>query len=250
MNFFKNKKIWIIGASEGIGHAIYHKIQPFSAHIFLSSRNLKKLQNIKNKSNNTSVHAVDIRDYNKFKLTARKVLAQGCNALIFCAGYYKPTRFQNYNLPDQLQTLDVNLKSFLYLIDFLKKYNHCIEKIVVLASSAGYIGLPGSFAYGASKAGLVNLCECLQTELPQINIQIINCGFVKTRLTKQNKFAMPMIITAERAAEKIVENIYKDDFEITFPKTFIMFLKCLRIVPYKIYFKLISFIYLKNNSAR
>ena len=82
---------------------------------------------------------------------------------------------------------------------------------MVLASSAGYIGLPGSFAYGASKAGLVNLCECLQTELPQINIQIINCGFVNTRLTKQNKFAMPMIITAERAAKKIVENIHKDD---------------------------------------
>jgi short-subunit dehydrogenase len=112
-----------------------------------------------------------------------------------------------------------------------------------MASSASYIGLPGSFAYGASKAGLVNLCECLQTELPQINIQVINCGFVDTRLTKQNKFAMPMIITAERAAEKIVKKIGKDEFEITFPKRFIMFLKFLRIVPYKIYFKLISYLY-------
>ena len=241
MNFLVKKKVWIVGASEGIGLAIFKKIQPVASHVFVSSRNAQKLQKIKKSSKNTSIHAVDVCDYDRFYNTAKHILNNDCDTVIYCVGYYKPTDFNNYNLTEQLQTIDVNLKSFLYFIDFIKKFKHCLKQIIVLASSASYIGLPGSFAYGASKAALVNCCECLQTELPSVKIQIVNCGFVRSRLTKQNNFSMPMIMSAEKAAEKIIKNMESAKFEITFPKIFIIFLKILRILPYRLYFKLVTF---------
>ena len=124
--------------------------------------------------------------------------------------------------------------------------------IAVIASVAGYRGLPQSLAYGASKAGLINLCEGIYPELKahNLNLSIINPGFVETRLTSKNKFAMPFIVSSKQASEYIYHDLESNKFEIHFPKKFTIIMKILRILPYQIYLKIITNIYQKNISNK
>jgi len=126
-----------------------------------------------------------------------------------------------------LNCLDVVIKKML-----VQKSGH----IALVASVAGYIGLPKSMSYGASKAALINLAETLYAELSHfnINVSVINPGFVKTRLTDLNNFKMPAIIEAEEAAQIIIKDLEAKKFEIHFPKKFTIWLKILRILPYSL----------------
>ncbi len=102
---------------------------------------------------------------------------------------------------------------------------------------SSYFGLPQGGGYSAPKAALVNLAQALHPELDLLNIklQIINHGFVKTRLTDKNSFEMPQLMTPLFTAEKILEGIEKSNsFEIRFPFILSLFLRTLRFLPYKV----------------
>ena len=120
------------------------------------------------------------------------------------------------------------------LISYLEKQNNK-STIVLNASLASCFGLPYGGAYSASKAALVNLAQSLQPELQRKNIyvQIINHGFVKTRLTAKNDFEMPQLMQVDYAAKKIFEGLNKPyKFEISFPFLLSSFLKLLSFLPY------------------
>lgn len=112
--------------------------------------------------------------------------------------------------------------------------------IAVVASVAGYRGLPSAAAYGASKAALINMCEALKPELDRagLKLSLINPGFVRTPLTDRNDFAMPFLIEAEVAARRLVDGIDSGRFETTFPRRFTWMLKLMRCLPYALYFPL------------
>jgi short-subunit dehydrogenase len=110
--------------------------------------------------------------------------------------------------------------------------------IAVVASLAGYRGLPTSAAYGATKAGLINMCEALKPELERhgvrltlINPTLINPGFVETPLTDKNDFPMPFLIPVEEAADHIARGLNGSAFEISFPWRFAALMKLLRLLP-------------------
>jgi short-subunit dehydrogenase len=114
-------------------------------------------------------------------------------------------------------------------------------EIAVVASVAGYRGLPNASAYGPTKAALINLCESLHTELSGsgVLLRVINPGFVKTRLTDKNDFEMPYLLEPEQAADFIYRGLCGNDkFEIAFPPQFVRQLKLTRILPYPLFFKL------------
>ncbi|WP_295422215.1 SDR family oxidoreductase, partial [Sulfurovum sp.] len=105
------------------------------------------------------------------------------------------------------------------------------------ASLSSYFGLPLGGGYSAPKAALVNLAEALQPELMAkgIELQVINHGFVKTRLTQKNTFEMPELMSPEDAAQKIAKEMQKPyRFEIHFPFKLSTFLQILRIIPYRL----------------
>jgi NAD(P)-dependent dehydrogenase (short-subunit alcohol dehydrogenase family) len=110
--------------------------------------------------------------------------------------------------------------------------------VAVVASVAGYRGLPTAAAYGATKAALINLCEALKPELDGygVRITLINPGFVKTPLTDRNPFKMPFLMEADAAAERIVRGFASGCFEISFPRRFTWPLKVLRCLPYPLAF--------------
>ena len=116
-------------------------------------------------------------------------------------------------------------------------------QISIISSVAGYRGLPAAGAYCASKSALTSFAESLHFEMKRKNVRIslISPGFIKTPMTDQNDFPMPMIRSPEFAAEQIFKGLVKKNgFEIHFPKAFTYFLKFLRILPNGIYFKIVD----------
>jgi short-subunit dehydrogenase len=113
--------------------------------------------------------------------------------------------------------------------------------VAIVASVAGYGGLPTAAAYGPTKAALINLAETLYLDLSPrgIGVWIVNPGFVRTPLTDRNEFPMPALISADEAATHIVEGLASGRFEIHFPKRFTRWLRLLRLLPYGLYFRLV-----------
>lgn len=144
------------------------------------------------------------------------------------------------------KVVEVNLLSAFNLTELVLPW--LIEQkkgqFVICASVAGYRGLPTGQPYGATKAALINLAESIYCEMqlthPEVDIKVINPGFVKTPLTDKNDFKMPMIITTEKAAEAIAKGLLSSKFEIRFPFIFTSIMKLLEIIPYRLYFWLVK----------
>ena len=143
----------------------------------------------------------------------------------------KLTEMVNVNLIGALHTLDVILPMFIE-----KNSGH----LVFTGSLAGYRGLPGARGYGSSKAAIATLSATLRYDLKDtsIKVQLINPGFIKTRLTDKNKFKMPQIMSPEDAAEKMFSNMNKNNFSSSFPVPFSWLFRISRLLPDAIYFKL------------
>ncbi len=225
-------KIWLVGASEGIGRALAQELGKDHSMI-LSGRNQERLQ--------------ELNPYRCFPLdvTAPDIsLPEPIDTLIYCAGYYSPMSAAQIDLNAALSMVDINLSGAIRVLNAViphfiaKKQGH----IVLIGSIAAYRGLPNSFGYGASKAAILHLGENLKCDLAKYNIkvQVISPGFVKTRLTSLNTFHMPSIMTPERAAQKIISAMKGNTFESRFPFFFGNFLKTLSKLPYFLYFRLIG----------
>ena len=115
--------------------------------------------------------------------------------------------------------------------------------ISIVSSVAGYRGLPAASGYCASKAALTSLAESLYFNFKRhsVRVSVISPGFIKTPMTDKNKFPMPMIKSAEYAAEKMFIGLTKKNvFEIHFPLAFTMLMKLLKIMPNWLYFIIAS----------
>jgi short-subunit dehydrogenase len=244
------KTVWIIGASNGIGEEVAKIFAENNFNIVISARSLEKLNLIasqiteKNSNIKVMVKDFDVVDFAAFDQAHLSIIESFgfVDIVIFASAIYQPASIYDFDLAQAKQTIEVNLTSVfnLFKITLPKMVERKSGHIAIIASVAGYRGLPKSLAYGASKAGLINLCESVYPELKKnyIDLSIINPGFVKTRLTDKNNFEMPFIITAETAAKKIFEGILRKDFEIHFPKKLTLILKFLRILPNKIFLKI------------
>jgi short-subunit dehydrogenase len=157
------------------------------------------------------------------------------------AGVYHPERAEDFSLDSFDQTMDVNVSGAMYVIAPVmeKMIGRGWGHIAVMASVAGYGGLPLSIAYGPSKAALLNLAEALRFDLDAlgVRVQVINPGFVDTPASRQNEFNMPALLQPADAANRIADGLAQNRFEITFPKRFTFILKFLNILPYPLYYR-------------
>ena len=116
-----------------------------------------------------------------------------------------------------------------------------LRGLALVASVAGYCGLPRALAYGPPKAALIHLAQILHLELAPkgIGIWLISPGFVSTRLTAKNDFSMPALQTPEEAAAAIVRGLASGKFEIDFPRRFTRVLRLVSYLPDCLYFRLV-----------
>lgn len=237
------KTCWIVGASSGIGASLAKELSKKGYNLILSARNEKDLNQLANEIiGEVLVLPLDVCDLKSFTKAKEKVVRKFHNIdlAIFAPAIYKPMSVFDQEIEFAQKTMEINLGgclNFLHLIAPIMRKQKS-GQIALIASIAGYCGLPNSYIYGATKAAMINLAEGIRCELDRNNIKLslVNPGFVDTRLTKQNQFKMPFIIDQDKAAKIIVTGLEKKKFEIHFPYRLTLILKFLRLVPYNIYF--------------
>jgi NAD(P)-dependent dehydrogenase (short-subunit alcohol dehydrogenase family) len=246
INDWSGRRVWLVGASSGIGRATAHALHAQGAHVIVSARDVAALQEFVDQHAGAQTVPLDVTDAPAVKHAAQALLDQGpLDAVVYCAGHYRAMTAGRLDLPELLRHNQVNYLGALHLLDavlpgLLAQPQDRRGHVSLMASVAGYRGLPNSLAYGPTKAALINLAETLYLDLHQqgVGVSLINPGFVETPLTAQNDFKMPALISPAQAAQAILEGWARGQFEIHFPKRFTFWLKMLRCLPYPVYFAL------------
>ena len=237
--------VWITGAGKGIGRALALKYAAAGRTVAVSARTEADLSQLEEDAKPLSgavrSFPLDTTDEDAVFVVLEAVeRALGpVDQVILNAGTHIPTPVDKF-LPKVIRSLfDVKVMGTVHCLSALLKRRHERQgcRIAVVASVAGYRGLPSASAYGATKAALINLCEGLRPELEPFGIilQLINPGFVRTPLTDKNDFPMPFLISAEKAADCIYAGLESNRFQIAFPFRFALIMKVLRLLPDALY---------------
>ncbi|MFK7792795.1 MAG: SDR family NAD(P)-dependent oxidoreductase [Devosiaceae bacterium] len=243
--------VWITGASSGLGHALSLEMAARGYRLVLTARRLDALETLKaeiaKEHPQIEVHLAegDIVDAQRMDAIVNEMEAHGgIDIAALNAGIYIPVDATKPDLAAFHTTFDVNLKGtancVVPLINAMKPRRK--GQIALVASVAGYSGLPMAAAYGATKAGLINMAEALRfdTERMGITIQVVNPGFVETPATDDNPFEMPFLLKVDDAARRMADGLEAKTFEVTFPKRFTFQLKFMRLLPFNLYHWLVS----------
>jgi NAD(P)-dependent dehydrogenase (short-subunit alcohol dehydrogenase family) len=241
-------RVWLVGASTGIGAATAAALQARGAQVLVSARNAATLdafvaQHPATAPGTRAAQAwpLDVTDGAAVVRTAQAILAQGpLDLVLYCAGHYREMRATHMDMADLQQHLAVNYSGALQVLDAVLPAMLAQGRghVSLVSSVAGFRGLPKSLAYGPTKAALTNLAETLYLDLQPkgLGVSVIHPGFVQTPLTAQNDFTMPALITPDQAAQAMLAGWAAGDFDIHYPKRFTRWMKLLRLLPYRAYF--------------
>nr|WP_093810635.1 SDR family NAD(P)-dependent oxidoreductase [Stappia sp. ES.058] len=242
---------WVTGASSGIGAALARKLAGEGWRVAVTARSDDDLRALAGECDDLTgeilVYPGDATDASRMAEIVAGIWADaGPIALaVLNAGVYLPVDGTKPGIEAFHTSFDVNLGGTVNclapLIDAMRGQGK--GQIALVASVAGYGGLPTSAAYGATKAGLINMAEALKFDLDRIGvrIQIVSPGFVDTPATKDNPFPMPHLMNVEDAAGRLHKGLKRrGNFEITFPRRFTWQLKALQLLPYRWYFALLG----------
>lgn len=240
---------WITGASEGLGRALALRLASQGWTVYASARSADKLDALSasfsdpGKIISLPLDVTD-RDANADAVEAITRNGGKLALAVFNAGNFFPVRAFKLTHDAFDKSLAINLtgvvNGLIPAVEAMKAQG--FGQLALVASSAGYGGLPKSAAYGASKAGLINLAASLKFDLDTMNIriQVVTPGFVETPLTGKNDFPMPFLMKVDDAAEAFAKGLDSNAFDITFPKRFTYMLKLANLLPYSLYFPLVA----------
>ena len=241
------KKIWITGASTGIGKALAIKFANEGWTVAISARRENLLLDLCKVNPNIHSFPLDVSNLEDAKMTFNNIIKKliDIDLCVFATGIYDPNDEKEINIEKMQEVMKINFFGTVNCIKAIEKNFKDKKKghISIVSSVAGYGGLPNSSGYGPSKAALINLTESLYFDFKKNNVRVslISPGFIKTPMTDKNEFKMPFIKSAEYAANKIYKGLIKSNaFEITFPKELTLIMKVFKILPYRIYFYLMS----------
>ena len=242
---WQNRSVWLIGASSGIGLACAAHLVKLGARVAVSARNADLLLSFQGAHPTSIAVAMDVSSIESISEAFNQVRDRhGIDVVVYCAGHYLEQNAEQFNLKEMIKHNDINYLGLCRVLSFI--LNPMIAQrsghISIISSVAGFQGLPKSLAYGPTKAALINLSESMYFDLHGhgVGVSLVNPGFVQTPLTAQNKFHMPALMTTDEAAVKMINGWRKGDFEIHFPKRFTWILKLFKLLPYFLYFKLVS----------
>jgi NAD(P)-dependent dehydrogenase (short-subunit alcohol dehydrogenase family) len=238
---WRGRRVWLVGASSGIGLALAEALHAQGAEVWVSARQRQALDAFVASHPGSQALPLDVTDASALQAACAQVLSAGpLDLMCYCAGHYRAMRATDIDTADLLRHQSVNLTGALLLLEPLvramRQQGH--GHLSLISSVAGFRGLPKGLAYGPTKAALIHLAETLYLDLQPLGlgVSVINPGFVATPLTAQNDFRMPALIQPEAAAQAILQGWARGAFDIHFPKRFTRVLHLLRCLPYGLYF--------------
>ena len=242
---WSEKRVWIVGASSGIGLALAKALLEAGAYVTLSARREAELLAFASKYPRATVVAFDCADRQIWATALGSTLASmgHIDLVVLGAARYDPMNSWELNVEQVEKSFELNVVSVYRALACLVPYFLARQSggVAFIASISAYTGLPRALAYGATKAALNNLAETLYFELAPkgLSVYLINPGFVETPMTAKNDFKMPSLISPQRAAAHIVSGFERGKFEISFPAGFAGSLRLLSRLPYRFRFPLL-----------
>jgi short-subunit dehydrogenase len=242
-----NERIaWITGASSGIGKALALRMARDGWRVAITARSASTLAEVAAEARSLDGSLLpcpaDVTDRAGMADILRRIEGElgPVNLAVLNAGSHREVAAASFDADDFRALMELNFLGAVNGIEALLPgmLARGSGRIAIVASVAGYTGLPTAAAYGASKAALINMAEALQPELAAagVALQIVNPGFVRTPLTDRNSFPMPFLMEPDDAADAFWRGLQSDRFEIVFPRRLAWLLKALKLLPYPLYF--------------
>jgi len=241
MTDWQGKRYWLVGASEGLGLALAHRLAKAGARVILSARSADRLaEAVATIGPAASSVVCDVGDRASVAAAAAEV--GEVDGVVFLAGVYWPMRAQDWDAEAVETMIDINLSGCARVMGAVvpgmvaRGRGH----VVITGSLSGFRGLPGAIGYGASKAGCMSLAESMQCDLrgTGIRVQLANPGFIRTRLTDKNDFKMPQIMEPEAAAAIMFDHMDRGGFSRSFPTPFQWVFRLSQFLPDRLYYRL------------
>jgi NAD(P)-dependent dehydrogenase (short-subunit alcohol dehydrogenase family) len=229
------KVAWVVGASGGIGAAVARELARRGATVAISARRDERLREVS--GGDMLVVPLDVTDAASVAAAALRVSGElgPIDLAVLSAGYWKQMHPANWDTEVFDQHIRVNLvgmsNSIAAVLPGMLRRRHGV--IAGIASVAGYRGLAGSEAYGATKAAQINLLESLRVHIARTGVRVTTIcpGFVRTDLTAGNSFPMPFMIETDEAGRSICDGLERERTEIVFPTRMALLMKTARLVP-------------------
>lgn len=243
MRDWNGKRYWLIGASEGLGEALARVMSAAGVELVLSARSADKLEALAAElPGRASAVPVDVTDRANLERAAAEI--GEIDGMVFLAGVYWPMPAQEWK-PEQVEAMaDVNFTGAVRAVGAVLPDMVARDRghIVLTGSLSGFRGLPGAIGYAASKSGVMALAESMYCDLRKtgVEVQLVNPGFVRTRLTDKNEFSMPFIMEPEDAAREIFEHMGSGGFARNFPTLFSLLFRGSLFLPDWLYYRVFS----------
>ncbi len=241
MTNWQGKRYWLVGASEGLGREVAFCLSRAGAEVIVSARSEDRLKElVEELPGKASYITVDVSD----RAAVEKAAAEAgeLDGVVYLAGVYWPMKASEWDNEKADLMGETNYLGGSRVVGAV--IGGMIERghghIVLTGSLSGFRGLPGAVGYSASKAGLMALAESMQADLrtSDIKVQVINPGFIKTRLTDKNDFTMPFIMEPEDAAKEFFDHMNTDTFKKSFPMVFSWVFRLSQLMPDWMYYRL------------
>ena len=240
MREWAGKRYWLVGASDGLGAALAQKLNRAGAEVIVSARSKDKLDAlVAELPGKARAVACDVASDESVAAAAAEI--GEVDGIVYLAGVYWPQSSKEW-VPDQVTAMcDINFTGCARVLGHVVPgmVTRDSGHIVITGSLSGFRGLPGAVGYGASKAAVMYLAEGMYSELRKtgVDVQLANPGFIKTRLTDKNEFAMPFIMTPEEAAQQMIEHMQGDGFKKSFPWGFSLLFRFSQFWPDWLYYR-------------
>lgn len=241
MRQWQGKRYWLVGASEGLGREVAKQLSRAGAEVIVSARSEERLASlVAELPGKASYVTLDVTDRAAVEAAAKQI--GHLDGMVYLAGVYWPMKSTEWDNEKADLMAQVNYLGASRVVGAVigGMVARGAGHIVLTGSLSGFRGLPGAIGYSASKAGLMALGESMQADLHKhpVQVQVVNPGFIKTRLTDKNDFNMPFIMTPEDAAREVVEHMNSDAFKKSFPMVFSWVFRLSQFMPDWMYYRL------------
>ena len=241
MREWLGKRYWLVGASEGLGRELALLMSRAGAEVIVSARSKDRLDTLVDElPGKGRAVPVDVADLAAVQAAAAEV--GEIDGVVYLAGVYWPMAAQDWDNEKADMMGQVNYLGASRVVGAVigQMVQRDAGHIVLTGSLSGFRGLPGAIGYSASKAGLMVLAESMHADLRRtgVQVQVVNPGFIKTRLTDKNDFKMPFIMEPETAARELFDHMNSEGFKKSFPMLFSWVFRGSQFLPDWLYFRI------------